>query len=146
MTAQFEIPNPLKADRDFGEEYGLMLQHVNEVNHGEFEEAAELVIEQSNFIEDQTPERPTAVAIQRCRRGGKTFMLHAVAALLQDKANRGEHCSRVIYISLNSDTAFDPRQETAYGAITSRLAWELSAREGNFRRFRAKYSPCHASH
>ena len=129
--------------RDLKKAFNLFLDHVNVVDHGEFEEAARSVITQSENVEDATPARPTAIAIQRCRRGGKTFMLHAVAALLQDMAGPEWrlHTSRVILISLNGTTPFHPDMDTnAYQAILLRVAWELSGREGGtFRNFRRMY-------
>lgn len=143
MTTSFEIPSPPKLTRDFGAEFQRMLDfvNVNEVDHGEFERAADLVIAQSCRIDD-AGQRPAAVAIQRCRRGGKTFMLHAVASLLCEKAKLQQHTSQVIFISMNSSTPYDPIREDPYQAITSRVAWELCGREGNFRHFKQKYTDC----
>ena len=86
MTA-FAIPNPIKLCRRHDAEYQRMLTKgkVSEVNHGEFENAVNELIQQSTYIDEVTPMRPAALAIQRCRRGGKTFMLHAVASLLTSR-------------------------------------------------------------
>jgi len=127
--------------RDLEAAFNRFLAHVNVVNHGEFEEAAKLVIRQSKNVYDQTPSRPTAIAIQRCRRGGKTFMLYAVATMLQQMSKRREHNSHVILISFNGDTPFSPDTEkNAYHAILLRVAWELSGQDDNFRMFERKYS------
>jgi hypothetical protein len=141
----WSVPQTLSL-RDVAAAYQGFLEYVNVVEHGEFEEAAHKVVSQSKNIEDMTLSRPTAIAIQRCRRGGKTFMLHGVAALLQEMAHRAEqpepiHSSHVILISLNGTTPFSKDRDTsAYQAITCRVAWELCGRQGNFRNFQRAYN------
>ena len=146
-SSSWSIPQttPLSL-RNLREAFNLFLEYVNVVDHGEFEEAARRIITESENTEDATPSRPTAIAIQRCRRGGKTFMLHAVAALLQDmakpKSKWGQlHTSCVMLISLSGTTPFNPVTDTnAHQAILLRVAWELSGREGGtLRKFRRMY-------
>ena len=141
--AIWSVPSP-PVPRDLEAAYQEYLKHVNEVNHGEFENAADLLLRNSKLAEEGSMERPVAVAIQRCRRGGKTFMLHAVGALLQGRARLQEHSSQVILISLSGISPFDPSTEDAYQAIMARVAWELSGREaGTFRRlYKRVWSRC----
>jgi len=98
-------------------------ENINAVNHGEFEQVADqmLAITESNDAGklDHCP----VLAIQRCCRGGETFMLHAVARILSNKTRHtGTH---VILISLNSETKY-MEGESPYMAILSRIAyaWE----------------------
>jgi hypothetical protein len=67
----FEIPSPLPS-RNFQGEYDKVLSNVNAVNHGEFETAVDSLLEQAATV-DQGENRAAALAIQRCRRGGKDF-------------------------------------------------------------------------
>jgi hypothetical protein len=134
----FDIPNPAKPGRKFVEEYNKILLDgdVNAVNHGEFEDTVSELIAQAE-IADIGTERTNPIAIQRCRRGGKTFMLFSVAARLEQQSQPGTH---VIFISLNSVTPLTPSSEDAYNAIISRIAWELSGREHKtFRQFKRRY-------
>ena len=137
--AIWSVPSP-PVPRDLEAAYQQYLEEVNEVNHGQFEYAADLLLRNSKFSEEGSRQRPVAVAIQRCRRGGKTFMLHAVGALLQEWARLKEHSSQVILISLNGISPFDPENEDAYQAIMARVAWKLSGGGGgSFRRFKELY-------
>ena len=139
------LPDPPVVPIDFDAAYKEFLVHVNEVNHSEFERAAKLVLHSARLTtqDGQQQERPAPVAIQRCRRGGKTFMLHAVAALLQDEKKKAASSPtfQIIMISLSDVSRFDPEEEDAYQAILSRIAWEMSGREGGrFEKFRKSNS------
>jgi hypothetical protein len=80
---------------------------VNPVNHGEFEDAAQKIIAAAATEDGGRVQRCPIYVVQRCRRGGKTFMLHAVA-------KNEEHFIRldggpiqkthIILISMNSIT------------------------------------------
>lgn len=51
--------------------------------------------------------RAKPLAIQRCRRGGKTFMLHAVASrITNEKGKRLPEETLILFISLNSMTPY----------------------------------------
>jgi hypothetical protein len=140
--SSFEIPSNPNPDRNFQAEYEELLRigAVNAVNHGEFEEAVTLVIEQARK-EDKGRARASALAIQRCRRGGKTFMLHAVASMLVTNRTVVDDGIQVLFISMNSTSAYNPDGEDAYTAILSRVGWEISGREPkSFQRFKDKYN------
>jgi hypothetical protein len=128
MARAFEIPDEI-ARVDFPAEYRELRNagRVNAVNHGEFEMATTQLIQQAE-IKDKGSERSSAIAIQRCRRGGKTFMLHAVLAQLSKHAELQED-TRIVFISMNSTSQYTPTEEDAYTAILSRIAWELSDRK-----------------
>ena len=115
---------------------------VNPVNHGEFEDAASQLTSISNRG-DTGLYRCPVLAIQRSRRGGKTFMLHAVAGILREN-DVEENIYKVLLISLNSDTKYDHRIEPdARRAILLRIAycWECSKGfEKNFREFQCGYA------
>lgn len=138
MNTLYQIPasNPFpKADHVHQFEEICKECNVNAVNHGEFEEAANQLFDISEKADGVV--RCPVLAIQRCRRGGKTFMLHAVASILSKR-----HCAthHVILISLNSDTRF-MAEESTYTAILSRIAygWErILGYDGVFRAFRRK--------
>ena len=116
--------------------------NVNAVNHGEFEDAADQIFAIAERVDRGgtiAVERCPVLAIQRCRRGGKTFMLHAVASLL---SKRHEQTNHVILISLNGETRY-MAGESPYTAILSRIAynWERHLGfEGSFRQFRGRYT------
>ena len=134
----FEVAKSPKLDRDFQAEFQGLLQtgQVNAVNHGEFEQAAAQLVHEASVI-DSGLKRAKALAIQRCRRGGKTFMLHGVASKLQQTMSL--ETTRIIFISLNSITGY-MNGEDAYVALLSRVAWEISGREPkSFLIFRRKY-------
>jgi hypothetical protein len=105
-----------------------MLRHVNAVNHGEFEKAVKLLIQQANTVDAVGPMRASALAIQRCRRGGKTFMLHAVASMLVTNRTVVDDGIQVLFISMNSTSAYNPDGEDAYTAILPRVGWEICGR------------------
>ena len=120
---------------------------VNPVNHGEFEEAAEELITVAQHNDEDAAynrDRCVAFVIQRCRRGGKTFMLNAVASRLcekQSKTPENERC-HVILISLNTKTPYDDNEDP-YTAILSRIAYgwhRILGEDLYFHEFRQQYS------
>jgi hypothetical protein len=146
----FEIPENISHGRNYPAEYQTRLsggasgfnveRGVNAVNHGEFERAVTLLVQQAG-ISDEGSTRCLALALQRCRRGGKTFMLHAVASQLSAHFElQQQQQTHVLLITMNIPSSYDPTSENAHTAITSRIAWELSGRKLSFRRFKAKYS------
>ncbi|KAL3911917.1 MAG: hypothetical protein SGILL_007093 [Bacillariaceae sp.] len=141
--AVFDIPNPAKPGRKFAEEYNKMLLagDVNAVNHGEFESTVSELMDQAEIVDIEKKRTKATIAIQRCRRGGKTFMLHAVAAMLEQRLLQQQPgTTHVIFISLSSITPLMPHSEDAYNAIVSRIAWELSGREHKtFTQFKRRY-------
>ena len=117
---------------------------VNPVNHGEFQNAKSRIVEAAAKSDKGRVHRCAIFAFQRCRRGGKTFMLHAVAKLLEEEARKEgtelDKETHVILISLNSDTKFRS-EEDPYTAILSRIAyaWEIIlGEESDFRHFRKR--------
>lgn len=108
--------------RNLHAEFGRLLEHVNAINHGEFEKARDLLLEQAGRDDNEGVARCKAFALQRCRRGGKTFMLHSVAAKLTGKVDRSTH---VIFISMNSTSRYIVGED-AYNAILARIAYGYS--------------------
>jgi hypothetical protein len=105
---------------------------VRPVNHGEFETTTNAVFQAVESKDMGASDRVYSLAIQRCRRGGKTFMLHAVAAAIsQDK--RKADGTIVVNISLNDGMTF-VHGEDAVDAILMRVAFALSGRP-NFGEF-----------
>ncbi|CAB9518342.1 expressed unknown protein [Seminavis robusta] len=141
-TSGFVVPQDAEPTRDYSAEFQRLCTNVNPVNHGEFEGTVSAVIEEAARDESASSTRACPVAIQRCRRGGKTFMLHAVASILERcKGNRLPAETMIIFISLNSVTPYNVAQETAYDAILSRIAWELTNRNvKSFINFRGRHS------
>jgi len=138
-------PKAANAARDYSQEFKKLCTLVNAVNHGEFEGTVDTLIEQAAIDESSSDIRAKPVAIQRCRRGGKTFMLHAVASMLAGKTGKGLPAdTHIIFISLNSTTPYSPDVEDKEGtgalfSIRSRIAWELSNRQHSFVNFRDNY-------
>jgi len=141
-TSSFVVPEDAEPTRDYSAEFQRLCTNVNPINHGEFEGTVSAVIEMAARDESESSTRACPVAIQRCRRGGKTFMLHAVASILERcKGNRLPAETMIIFISLNSVTPYNVAQETAYDAILSRIAWELTNRNvQSFIHFRRSHS------
>jgi signal recognition particle subunit SEC65 len=111
---------------------------INVVDHGEFESAVEELKMQAEVEDDDHPDfqKATVLAVQRCRRGGKTSMLHKIAAQISTELPLN---SRVVFIYLNSVSTYDSF-ENAYTAILSRIVWELSGRPSTFRLFRRSFT------
>jgi hypothetical protein len=113
---------------------------MNPVDHGEFEVAMTQLLEEASIDETRpVRERAQVIAIQHCRRGGKTFMLHAVAAKLASHLSLSGNPIRIIFISMNSNTGYLAR-EGAYQVILSRVTWEISGRGGSFLTFQYNYN------
>ena len=142
FATSFVVPQDAEPTRDFSAEFQRLCTTVNPVNHGEFEGTALALVEEAAIDESESTNRARPLAIQRCRRGGKTFMLHAVASMLESyKGNRLPTETKIIFISLNSVTPYTFAQETAYDAILSRIAWELTNRNvKSFINFRDSHS------
>jgi len=122
-----------------------MVEDVNVVNHGEFEEAVEMAMEHAIDCDASGGSRPSPLVLQRCRRGGKTFMLHFLASRLEWVVrNDAESQAHVIFITMNSDTRYSQEVEDAFQAILARTAYEYSGacfdRNTNFVTFRDQYS------
>jgi hypothetical protein len=135
--------------RDLERENARLTEKVRAVNHGEFEEAVTMAMKHANdYYDARGGSRPSPLVLQRCRRGGKTFMLHSVAARLQQVVrNDKDSKAHVIFISMNSDavdTRYDPEVEDALQAILVRIAYEYSGAwcdsNINFVTFRRQYS------
>ncbi|CAB9515517.1 expressed unknown protein [Seminavis robusta] len=143
--SHFEKVNPFpQQGHDLKFEALCSASEVNPVNHGEFEKAAEELCSVAKKDDKGMVHRCEVMVLQRCRRGGKTFMLHAVADLVKkrvaDLVKNGEmEDTHVIHISLNSQTRYraneDPRQ-----AILSRIAYELDLCVGETRSFNKFHS------
>ena len=117
----FAIPEPISLDRrNYADEYQALLigdggadGGVTAVNHGEFEAAVQQLRQQAGREDD------SCAVIQRGRRGGKTFMLHAVAAQLA--AQPLPQQTHIVFLSLSSgSTQYDPTSEDAFTALASR--------------------------
>mmetsp|Transcript_24515 Transcript_24515/g.58165 ORF Transcript_24515/g.58165 Transcript_24515/m.58165 type:complete len:577 (+) Transcript_24515:284-2014(+) len=111
--------------RNLDAEFGFLVERVNAINHGEFEKAVEMLLEEASRDDAHGEARCSTFALQRCRRGGKTFMLHNVASKLTQKIDDETH---VIFISLNSTSRYIAGED-AYQAILGRIAWEYT---GNY--------------
>ena len=143
----YTIPQ-LAQDEDFVFKFEQLCKesNVNPVNHGEFETAARALLDVSQFKDDQRGERCKTFVVQRCRRGGKTFMLHAVAyhlckILESETADKNRRC-HVMLLSLNTNTPYNDGEDP-YTAILSRIAyrWERILGENRyFHQFRRLYS------
>lgn len=48
--------------------------------------------------------------------------------------------THIVFFSMNGISPYNPTSENAYTAILSRIVWEMSGREKNFRLFAASYS------
>lgn len=110
--------------RDHYGEFGKLVEDVNAVNHGEFETAVSAILEEAKVSD--VGGKPATLAIQRCRRGGKTFMLHALAARLQTKVDNETF---VIFVSLNNATPYAEFEQEADEVIFRRIAYEFSGAE-----------------
>jgi hypothetical protein len=133
----FEIPtNPLPS-RNFQGEYDGLLRDVNAVSHGEFERAVNSLLEQA-ATKDQGGIARRRWQYSAAEGGGKTFMLNAVASMLQQDSRVTDSGMIVLFVSLNGLSGYN-LDEDAYTAILSRIAWELSGRKPRFRLFAQKF-------
>lgn len=137
----FQIPTNLPRQFRYTEIFQDILRQgqVRAVDHGEFQACADKLIDVCGKS-DRGLYRPPAISIQRCRRGGKTFMSYAVAAVLEKYYEENDQGPFVIFISLNSTTRLS-ESETAQGAILCRIAYELvrDQKKGPFHSFRKQY-------
>jgi hypothetical protein len=145
-SRDFAVPETVvNPTRNFSLEFQKLCTAVNAVNHGEFESAVDALVEQAGIDESCSANRAIPLAIQRCRRGGKTFMLHAIASMINnERGNRLDRETHVIFISLNNVTPYSSDVEDSEGkgalfSILSRIAWELSNRQETFVNFRKRY-------
>jgi hypothetical protein len=140
----FEIPRSVPHSFGYTQEFQEILREgdIKAVDHGEFQECADKLINVCKET-DKGLYRPPAISLQRCRRGGKTFMSYAVASLLEDHYRDDDTAPFVIFISMNSTSRlFDT--ETAMNAVLARIAFELvrGVRSSNampFFKFRKQY-------
>jgi hypothetical protein len=93
------------------------------VDHGEFEAVVAMTMEHANKGDTSGFSRPEALVLQRCRRAGKTFMLHAVASRLLTRVDNETH---VISITMNSDSHYQASTDDAYQAILRQIAYEYT--------------------
>lgn len=125
MSNMFQLPVPI-VPQDHQSIFDELcdVEKVRPVNHGEFETAVNAVLNAVNSQDKGANERIESLAIQRCRRGGKTFMLSAVAAALSSssKVPQGTH---IVSITLN-DTSPWRESEDALEAILTRVAYALT--------------------
>lgn len=113
---------------------------IETVDNGEFAACTDLLLQCLDIQDDTHPIRTPALVLERCRRGGKTFMLSAVAKNLAEIfKGKDEHVYNV-QISLNSSTPYQA-SETALNAIYSRIAYFMANNpRDRFPAFRKKYS------
>lgn len=111
----YDVPEVVPR-KDYKAEFDRLCEvtGVNPVNHGEFEDAAQQLIDIAG--RQDTAEKCPVLAVQRCRRGGKTFMLQAVASLL----SKLEPQKHILLISLSNNTKIQSN-EKAQEAILSRI-------------------------
>ena len=125
----FQVPDPVvKQDHVsiFEQECASGEYAVHPVNHGEFEAAVDSVLDVANKEDVGSLVRCHSLAIQRCRRGGKTFMLAAVAAQLSGRFNNETaETTHIVSISFNSNTPCRAGED-ARAALCWRIAVALS--------------------
>jgi hypothetical protein len=112
---------------------------IETVDDGEFAACTDLLLQCLAIQDDIHPNRTPALVLERCRRGGKTFMLSAVAKNLAEIFKGKGKDVHVVQISLNSATPFQA-SETALNAIYSRIAYFIANPRDRFPAFRKKYS------
>lgn len=116
--------------------------NVRAIDHGEFQQCVDKLIEIRDDC-DEGANRREVLCLQRCRRGGKTFMATAVASRLENHFEGNDHAPFVILISMNNRTKL-AGTETAMNAILSRIAYELhrdqAPKKQSFYEFLKKYS------
>ena len=110
---------------------------IETVDNGEFAACTDLLLQCLDSQDDLQPTRTPALVLERCRRGGKTFMLSAVARNLAQTV-KGKDVY-IVQISLNGLTPYQP-SETALNAIFSRVAYFLANPKDRFPAFCKKYS------
>ena len=147
--APFRVPLDVEERRLSSTRNRAMFQRfINEgnirpVDHGEFRKCAKRLFDLYS-TSDYGTNRKEVVCLQRCRRGGKTFMATAVAAMLEHHFAGDAEGPFVILISMNQSSRISP-SETAMGAVLSRIAYELVANDERepFHIFRKRYTNFH---
>ena len=134
---------PIQVERVFGytQEFQEILEegNIRAIDHGEFQRCVDKLVSICGES-DKGSNRREVVCLQRCRRGGKTFMSTAVASQLEKKFEGDEQAPFVIFISMNSTTRLSEK-ETAMNAILSRVAYVLdNSNESSFYEFLKRYS------
>ena len=76
---------------------------IRAVDHGEFGQCAQKLVDLSTTSDFGT-RRKQVVCLQRCRRGGKTFMASAIAAMLERRFDGDNEGPFVIFISMNQSS------------------------------------------
>ena len=144
-TRPYAIPLAVGRRRAFGSSrYKEMFQkkidegNIRAVDHGEFRQCAKRLIDLCACCDDGLT-RNEVVCLQRCRRGGKTFMATAVAAMLENHFNNDDQSPFVIFISMNQWSKL-MGYEMAKDAVLSRIAYELAQDERPFNQFFKHYS------
>jgi hypothetical protein len=127
-------PNNWVHHRNHNQEFAYLVENINVIDHGEFDAAARRALKEAER-HGESQERPAALALQRCRRGGKTFMLYAVASKLSFLTDSDTH---VLFVSLNNDTPYEV-DEKPLDAILARIAYEYSGASGPFYKFVEMY-------
>ena len=113
---------------------------IQTVDNGEFDACASLLLKHLDMSDEDDPSRTPALVLERCRRGGKTFMLKAVAKTLAQRLLEEDRRTFVVKISLNEVSPFEGESETAVNAIFSRIAHFICAPSEKFNIFRKQYS------
>eukprot|EP00977_Amphora_coffeiformis_P003938 scaffold790_cov119-Amphora_coffeaeformis.AAC.2 len=134
---------PIRVQRAFGytNEFQDLLKdsNIRAIDHGEFQRCADKLVSICGQS-DMGTNRRAVVCLQRCRRGGKTFMSTAVASRLEMKFEGDNQAPFVIFISMNSTSKLS-KKETAMNAILSRIAFVLDNSNGSsFYEFLKRYS------
>jgi len=133
-------PNVWRPRRDLHGDFSNLVEYVNVVDHGEFQKAVDSILFHASRSDDN-PCHPKSLALQRCRRGGKTFMLHAIGKRLSHSQVVIGNEIKIFFITFNRDSKLSC-EESPLQAILARIAHECSgAREKKepFRRFRTQY-------
>lgn len=117
-------PENWRSRRDLDKEFGWLIEEVGEVDHGEFQKGVDCIVEMARCSDKHGKNRPEPLALQRCRRGGKTFMLHALRKRLATNISDTE--THIIFISFNSVTNYVYTQEHPLEAVLGRIAFEYS--------------------
>ena len=119
-------PEHWSPTRDLQEEFRYLVKYFNPVDPGELDKAVTMVLQEARKSKAGGGPRPSSLVLQHCRRGGKTFMLHAIASrLAQMMYTQKQH---VIFVSMNSTSKFLGKLEDAFQAILSRIAFEYTGR------------------
>lgn len=144
LRRPYAIPVHVQRAVGYTRDFERLLEkgNVRAIDHGEFQQCVDKLI----TIRDECDEganRREVLCLQRCRRGGKTFMATAVASQLENHFKGNDHAPFVILISMNNRSKV-AGTETAMNAILSRIAYELdrdqAGKRPSFYEFLKKYS------